>query len=104
MGCVETKDFKEFEATINSFYVKTTQKLFGRKIEREPKDVRLILDVKKSACFILFTKRNDLKPFVRENETNLSKSPLKGGKSFRFGEDSWISSLCKKSFSDKIVS
>ena len=103
MGCVETKDLKEFEATINNFYSNTREKFFGRKKKQQEKELKLILDLKVPSSYTLFTKPNDLRPLGKDQMLNKSRSLLKVDKSFLYVEDSWLSSICKNSFSDKIV-
>jgi hypothetical protein len=104
MGCVETKDFKEFEATINNLYSNTRKKFFGNKKKPQEKELKLIIDLKVPSSYTLFTKTNDLKPFGKDRKTNKSKSYLKVDKSLLFVEDSWISSICKDSSNYKISS
>jgi hypothetical protein len=101
MGCVETK---ELEETISKIYLNTKFKFFSRRSGQQDKEIRLILDLKKACSCTLFTKTNDLKPFGKNLRANQSKSYLKVDKSFLVVEDSWISSMCKNSFSEKVSS
>ena len=103
MGCVETKDLKEFEATINNLYSNTREKFFSQKKKQQKKELKLILDLKVQSSYTLFTRPNDIRPFGKDQKINKSKLHIKNDKNFLYVEDSWLSSACKNSFSDKIV-
>ena len=104
MGCVETKELKDFEVSITDIYKRTRQRFFTNKKKANEQQIKLKLDLKLPSSYTIYTKSNSIPSFGRDQLTSKSKTYLQCPKEDYSMDDSCLSSTCHNSFKTKIVS
>lgn len=104
MGCVETKEIKDFEVSIKDFYSSTRQRFSNNKETPQAQELKLTLDLQHPSSYTLYTRSNSI-PFFRKDKPSTKSTGYFPCPTEDLSLDhSSLWSTCNNSFRSKNVS